>query len=88
MVNLKAAIPGTRHLAAFEQPLRQGDAATVPQVTFFAFSRSAGSSGESGRLDHMFTIKQQSGISSWQLLEGGLYLVTGEKRLLFYPAGN
>lgn len=80
--NLKMVIPGTRHTVAFEQPLRRADVATIPELRFFAFSRAAGASGESGRLDHMLTIQPESGVLSYQLLEGGLCLVTGDKRLI------
>jgi len=86
VMNLAQISPGARHLVAFEQPLQAANEPTVSELTLFAFGRSIGTSGESGRLDHMHTFKIASGINSYQLMEGGIYLATGDNRLIYYKA--
>lgn len=83
---LSPLVPGLMHLVALEGPPRQANPQTVPQIGVYAFSRLQGARSESGRLEHAVTIRHDAGITSSQLVEGGLYLTTGTGQLLYYPA--
>ena len=84
--NLKAVLPGRNHVIAVEQPVRPYNAVNFPSIQFMAFSRNRTAAAESGRLDHSLQIEPAGEITSWQMLEGGLLMATGDKKLLYYPA--
>ncbi|GEM_PF-6559460 len=91
ITNLGPVVPGLMHLVALEQPFRQGNAANAQPasaVSLYAFSRLQGAKSESGRLEQAVTLKQESGVTSCQLVEGGLYLTTGDNHLIYYFASK
>ena len=86
--NIRQVVAGTRHVAVFDIPLREGDANSVPSLHFVSFSRTPTRNGESGKVEHDATIRQDAGITSWQIVEGGLYLTTTDKKLVFMPVSK
>ncbi len=86
--NLSQVVPGLMHLVAIEQPFQQADAQSIPFISIYAFSRLQGASSESGKLEQVVTLKQDGGITSYQLVEGGLYLTTPDHRLIYYYANR
>lgn len=90
IANIGPVVPGLMHLVALEQPFRQGNANAQPasSISIYAFSRLQGAKSESGRLEQAVTLKQESGVTSCQLVEGGLYLTTGDSHLIYYFANR
>ena len=94
ITNLGPVVPGLMHLVALEQPFRPGNAGNAgnaqpaASISLYAFSRLQGAKSESGRLEQAITLKQDGGITSCQLIEGGLYLSTGDSRFIYYAAGR
>ena len=91
IANLGPVVPGLMHLVALEQPFRQVNA-PAPQaassISIYAFSRLQGPKSESGRLEQAVTLRQPSGVSSCQIVEGGLYLTSGDGHLIYYFASQ
>lgn len=85
VMNISTLIPGARHLVAIEPAPRVGNPPGVASLNLICFSRAPGKAGESGRLDHLWSLQPETPIVSWQLLETGLYTTTPAGQLLYYP---
>ncbi len=60
---------------------RQADQPT-PMIKLNAFSRATDAKGdESGVFEHSVPIQDASGILKWQLVDGGMYYLSGDQRL-------
>jgi outer membrane protein assembly factor BamB len=63
---------------------RAAGAPNPPRIKFTAFSRSVTDSGrESGVLAHELDLSDNSGISAWQIVDGGFYYLTADRKLHF-----
>jgi hypothetical protein len=96
--NFRDAFVGTRHLVVLDQPsggnappavAPAAGGAAAPQAgqyRLLVFARypaqSANNKGESGRLDHSFTVSDPNGIvPQWQACDGGFFYATGDGKV-------
>lgn len=83
MILRDLVVTASHVLTIFESSDRQADGGT-PSLLLRAFSRSADSHGnESGLLEHEVKIASPQTITQWQVVDGGFYYLTGDKKLHF-----
>jgi len=82
--NYRDAMIGSDYIVLLDAPgARDGDGPPSPLYNLFAFSRTRTHNGESGLLVLSPTIRERSGIRTWQGVEGGLYYLAGDRTLHF-----